>query len=833
MKYNQLKNNFTKGELDPNFIGRTETEIYSQGCALLENMLPLPQGGATKRPGTFVIEEVTNIAAASEGTSTFRNFEIYSFVIYTSSNAGISELKPKTVHVLISLQAYGTDNAWIKFYQSDGQAITATSPYYFRPIKNVGDGLTPTAAETYIATQDEIDNLDFSFAQKDNFVFFTHKSGKMAPFFLTFTPANTVIYSPVGYYFPTLRTDLVPYFPLAIPKADRFNANLVPYSKQNVGSVTFTPSATSGTITITTSDNFFYDLSGLTYEVWQGTVIAITHGSTTGFARITSRVNNQQVNAEVIVNFGAASSSTNWRISVWNGYYGFPKSVTLHDQRIVWGGNQAFSDTIWCSEAGDVFHMRNFKAAQDSSTDTSGLGYFGPIADTDAFEFTLSAEYKNEIKWLYSFRNLLAGTEQGLIAIRTNGQPFAYNTVTSTNEDGAACGNATPVQVNNTLFYTDASNQKVLNLQINENTGAYSTNDVTGLNYNVITAFSEDPAYSAAGSPLKTDYFIKQMLYVDTHKTIMLVIGKLGTLIGFTFNPAVGVTAWSRHRIAPYGYASVKSISQAPCLTWENQSTGLKSLFLSVARTSSDGLNKSYNIEQLANHMSHDTKLYVAPGSNLSINNGFQANFSGFKPSINYMDGMNSTTNHASVNGVPSTTTFLARRKSTSRIYDSTNVQVFIESTGTTNALHYLGELAVSNAGVVNTVSAHGLTTAAATAFINPEVFYGYGFPSKIQLLPVEAGSQFGTRQGSIQRTHEVILRLRKSRGFKIGKDFTTMVDYLSKYFPTASPSYDILAGDFRVHFTGNPDNDQLCVLHDIPFPFTVIAIILKGVAYD
>ena len=56
------QNSFSSGELSPLLKGRTQMAQYSNGCETLTNMVVLPQGGVTKRPGTKFIREVKNSA---------------------------------------------------------------------------------------------------------------------------------------------------------------------------------------------------------------------------------------------------------------------------------------------------------------------------------------------------------------------------------------------------------------------------------------------------------------------------------------------------------------------------------------------------------------------------------------------------------------------------------------------------------------------------------------------------------------------------------------------------------------------------------------------------
>lgn len=49
---NIIQTNYTGGELSPGIAGRTDVKKYYDGCARLENMVVLDQGGATRRGGT-------------------------------------------------------------------------------------------------------------------------------------------------------------------------------------------------------------------------------------------------------------------------------------------------------------------------------------------------------------------------------------------------------------------------------------------------------------------------------------------------------------------------------------------------------------------------------------------------------------------------------------------------------------------------------------------------------------------------------------------------------------------------------------------------------------
>lgn len=66
------------GEFGPRMVARTDFAKYPFGCATLENMIPLPQGGVTRRPGTRFVAEVKDSAKFSRPMPfQFSNLQAY------------------------------------------------------------------------------------------------------------------------------------------------------------------------------------------------------------------------------------------------------------------------------------------------------------------------------------------------------------------------------------------------------------------------------------------------------------------------------------------------------------------------------------------------------------------------------------------------------------------------------------------------------------------------------------------------------------------------------------------------------------------------------------
>ncbi len=57
-KTNPALESFNAGELSPRLASRLDFSKYPAGLETCENMLPLPEGGAARRPGTRYVAEV-------------------------------------------------------------------------------------------------------------------------------------------------------------------------------------------------------------------------------------------------------------------------------------------------------------------------------------------------------------------------------------------------------------------------------------------------------------------------------------------------------------------------------------------------------------------------------------------------------------------------------------------------------------------------------------------------------------------------------------------------------------------------------------------------------
>ncbi len=106
-------NAFNSGEISPFLQGRIDVKKYYSGCQTLENMVVLPHGGVTKRPGTYY-----TAAAKSD---------------YTACRLVAFEYSTEQAYIL----EFG--DLYIRFYKDGGQILSGDDPYEISSPYNTDD----------------------------------------------------------------------------------------------------------------------------------------------------------------------------------------------------------------------------------------------------------------------------------------------------------------------------------------------------------------------------------------------------------------------------------------------------------------------------------------------------------------------------------------------------------------------------------------------------------------------------------------------------------------------------------------------------------------------
>jgi len=530
-KFNQLQNNFSSGELAPKLKSRTDVKEYFSGCETLENMVVLPAGGAARRPGTRFIFDQGGSSPQRIIPFKFSKTESYIVIIFLS--AGLPTLS------VVSL---------------DGTGLSGSLAF----------------TTTYMTDDDKEDIYGFNYAQSGDALFIVHRSGNMEPHVLKRTSANN--FSLATYTNTFYTTDLKKILAQPFDNINETDITLAPNSGPHTG--------------IIASDDYFTEEhvgSYIRYQQSNGT-------GAEGVYIITGYVSATEVASTELIAPAAVGFSVYWSISAFSQLKGFPRTVFIFEQRIVFGGTREKPDSLFFSKTGNVWQMMQDRLAQDDTTNVSGLGFFGSELTTDPFFVTISSEEVDEITWIGGFRDLLVGTLGGERSVTS--ETFLSATDIKIRRQTAHGGkNIQTVQIDNTAYFVSADGKKIRSFKYNDTNGSFTASDISLLNdtflhHNVTSDFF--------------DVEVSEMVY-QRSTGIMWIRSTAGELIGLTVDSAGEVTGWHRHTL---GGTDVSVLGLAPI---SRDNTGYEDLYLLVSRTIND--STEIYVEKIGPHF-EETALF-------------------------------------------------------------------------------------------------------------------------------------------------------------------------------------------------------------------------------
>ena len=327
--------NFTKGELDPQLVGRIDLQAYYQSVKEATNVVALPQGGLRKRGGFAFLGEALgegrleqfsfNVEQNYLFVFTDLRLQIYrdgvildpidggnNFLVTPWSTAEIKDFDfiQSADSVIITHPDHPpqliqriTDNSW----------TIAAVPLTNIPQFDFNDGSSP-------APTDEIQTLTFANAN----------SGDRYKLSLNGVLTEEIAYS---------QTDT---------SANENNITQALLELPNTGNSGITVAFDSGT----TYDVTFSGDSADDYDAMIGTPISTVQ---TSFEITTATTQD-----------GASSKE-----DVWSGTRGWPRTCTFHEGRLWFGGSKSRPATLWGSKVAVPFDFNTGRARDDEGIDVT------------------------------------------------------------------------------------------------------------------------------------------------------------------------------------------------------------------------------------------------------------------------------------------------------------------------------------------------------------------------------------------------------------------------------------------------------------------------------
>lgn len=533
-----------------------------------------------------------------------------------------------------------------------------------------------------------------------------------------------------------------------------------------------------------------------------------------GVAKINSVAANgltASVNITEWLGNDAVGATKFWTEPAFSGERGYPRTVALHEQRLMFGGTAYQPNTIWGSVLDD---FENFQTGATAS---------------DAVNFTLSASEGNRINWMYSQARLLIGTsgDEWTIGSADTTQTLSATNVQAQRQSSYGSKYMRGSLVNDVLLFVQRNGRKVRELVYDLNKDGWVAPDLTLLAEHITRGEIVDIAYQ------------------QQPDAVLWCVRGDGAVIAMTYERDQKVVGWHRHT---FGEADVESVATIygngtedevwMCLKRYNGIVaGMSVRFTNLPSGSSLSENKTYIVSENLTGNS----FYIRNTNNLPLG----VSNSSITPNITrivVLDGGFEAPISSLVNGAmtysgtaPGTTRTIERFPLLWKSYvDDEYVDAwrYLDSNisfasgaanrSITGLSRFEGKtITVVQEGqspITRTVSSGSITVPAAAA--------GYlGLPYTSTLTPMKLDAEFddGTAQGRKKRIHKVIARVYKSRGGQVrtnNGEWYSLADTL-----TTGDQKLLLAGAFGT-------DADITIRTSAPYPLNLIAILPVWDAY-
>lgn len=844
-RFRHPQNNFTGGEISPKAFGRSDTAEYGRAAEIIQNALVLSQGGATYRPGAenwvdklvfYLTQEPIPVRGVLIPYYYSESEKYLLFMTALEFHAAYPDPHGINVYAInVSTKALVTD------FQVGGVSYDLTTKY-----RNVGFDIKTLA---------DVQKIQFS--QKGALLYLYHPSGP--PCIITRTALNTFAVNP--------------FWDPPAPGTTASSWDRWPYRDVNIDSGhLLKATATTGTIALQSLNasgggvNFF-DIGMLGTPFY----LADTGGPAWGVCTPTVFTSATQVTAIVNntlpTNYTTGNGHTEWSEGAWSDYRGWPRTGTFFEARKYFISNEAEPGRVWASEANDLYQM--------TRNDTD-IMVTGTVVNTDPLRFDIDTDQFGLGQWAVSGRTLTIGTmsDEHLLAGTDQDDIIGpLNPPDDSSETSVGSSYVQPVRNQNATYFVQRSAKRVREFQYNASQDAYAARDLSVLAEH-ISSLSRN-VFNDTVEPKIVKLVIQQG---DSDTLWALDVN--GFLFAATIEKDLEVLAWHRQEIAGVraihsGYIRYQDITvgnptQIVLEPDEGDEDDHGVVDGDTIIIEGSGSTPSIDGTYVVTHLSGNTfsiPLDSTAGSAGTALTRWSKNTYDTKVKVDGIAVMPSDDNthddvfitvQRAINGnnrtsIERMTAVFDGDRMDEQSTAVRNKPLFLDGgvmsqvasfpNGTATTAHtgfdywaghtvdvvadgkYIGQKTVSAAGGIT------LDTAA------QEVLAGLKYDMKLKLLPFEAGSVLGAALTAVQRVEKVLVKLYKTISLKIGRSFDAgdleeiLFNDVNQAPENTIPLY---TGVKEADFTGDYEREsQVCILHDVPYPCTVSAVVAEGVTYD
>lgn len=549
--------NFGAGELSPRLKGRTDLGKYFDGCEAMLNMVPMPQGGSTRRPGTRFV------ALAADQANPCRLMRF----VFSTTQPYILEIFGGAARV----------------YANDGQVQSSGTPVQFATPWQPGDlraiGHTQSADTLFVTdtlfgprTIDRTSNT----AWATNPI--TFQDG---PYFnvnataTTVTPSGNTGAITLTFSSATGINDGAGFTNADIGRCVRLRQSGL-WAWLIITGVT-NSTTVSATVKPAVQNGAWEALDGVAYQanhlyptfaivsnagnLYQAITGGVSGASSAPASTSTTGIDDGTVIWKYITN--NITATTQWQLGKWSASNN-PGRVMFWQNRLCFAGAGEQVNAVECSVTGDFY---NFAPTQADGT----------VTGINALSWVLDDDEVNAILWLAPAGSAQAmqlgiGTTGGeqILQGATTGTALTPTSVQAYRETQfGSVPNVDTVRVGKSILFVNRPGRK-----LHEWTFQWQVNGYVGPDLAVL---AEHITKGADGSG------IVQVAYQQNPHGILWFIRGDGQLIGLTYLRDQDVVAWHRHQLGGNYYGGPPIIESIACIPSPDLS--YDELWLAVLRT--------------------------------------------------------------------------------------------------------------------------------------------------------------------------------------------------------------------------------------------------------
>ena len=274
-----------------------------------------------------------------------------------------------------------------------------------------------------------------------------------------------------------------------------------PYYKFAAAAITLTPSGTSGSVTLTASANAFQSGHNGTYLRLVDSAGTVRHALISGYTSatvVTATLSGAIANTDAI---------SNWSESVFSSVNGYPRSVTFHDQRLIFGGSRDLPNFLFMSKAAEFF---NFDVG-------TGL-------DDESIQVQIAENQVSEIKALSSFRHLSIFTsEQELFVPTSENRPLTPATITVKSQTSFGSSGVQPKDFDGATLFLTKSKGSVREFIYSDLSQGYNSDAITLLSQHLIGTPTDMETQPESSDQIESYMYL---VNTDGHMPVFMSIRK-------------------------------------------------------------------------------------------------------------------------------------------------------------------------------------------------------------------------------------------------------------------------------------------------------------------